>query len=246
MSPDIWTRCGAGDNARRLSGVAWRVVEAQHLTSTRKLVDSSREQELLEELIETAKPPVPRAARDAKLHYLLFTPFRYPPLRHGSRFGTWQEPSIWYGSRHRRTAMAETAYYLLLFLEGTEADLGTVTTEMSAFQASYRTGRGVDLSRPLFDQYHDAIASRNSYDATQLLGRAMRNDRIELFRFPSARDPRPGVNVGIFTPEALSRTLASGPENWHVLATRFYVEFIRKDFLRKVTAVRFESVGFQL
>jgi len=241
MLPDIWTRCGAGDNARRLSGVAWRVVEAQHLTSTRKLVDSSREQELLEELIETAKPPVPKAARDAKLHYLLFTPFRYPPLRHGSRFGTRQEPSIWYGSRHKRTAMAETAYYRLLFQEGTEVDLGTVTTEMSAFQASYRTGRGVDLSRAPFDRYYDAIASRDSYDATKPLGRAMRNDRIELFRFPSARDPRPGVNVGIFHPKALSRTLASGPENWHVVATRFYVEFIRKDFLRETASVRFEA-----
>ena len=220
-------------------------MEAQHLTSTRKLVETSQEQELLEEMIETAKPSVPQAAQDRKLHYLLFTPFRYPPLRHGSRFGTRHEPSIWYGSRHRRTAMAETAYYRLLFLNGTDADLGTVTTEMAVFQASYRTSRGVDLSRPPFDRYRSLIAAPDSYEATQALGRAMRNDRIDLFRFPSARDINPGVNVGIFSPGALGRKLATGPENWHVVATSDDVEFIRKDFLRNVTSVRFSSDLFR-
>ena len=243
MSQDIWTRCGAGANARRLSGGAWRVVEAQHLSSTRKLVDSAREQELLEQLIETVKPPVPEAASDANLHYLLYTPFRYPPLRHGSRFGTRREPSIWYGSRHKRTAMAETAHYRLLFLEGTEADLGTITAEMTVFQASYRTSRGVDLSRPPFARYRQVIAAPDSYEATQLLGRAMRADGIELFRFPSARDRNRGVNVGIFSPSALTGKFASQPENWQAVVNRNSVEFIRRDLFRKTTVVRFGSAS---
>src|SRR5207245_1032206 len=101
-------------------------VEAQHQVSTRKLVDTLEEQALLEELIDRAKPPDSTRGR---LHYLLSTPFRYPPLRHGSRFATRQERSLWYGSETRRTAFAEVAYYRLVFLEGTRADLGAVSTQ---------------------------------------------------------------------------------------------------------------------
>ena len=82
MSSNIWTLCAGDSELRQLQLVAWRAVEAQHQVSTRKLVDTAAEQELLEELIETAKPPDITGGR---VHYLLSTPFRYPPLRHGSR-----------------------------------------------------------------------------------------------------------------------------------------------------------------
>ena len=45
MSRSIWTQCAAKFNFRTLSFDAWRVVESQHITSTRKLVDSDAEQE---------------------------------------------------------------------------------------------------------------------------------------------------------------------------------------------------------
>src|SRR5512134_2866536 len=117
MSRTIWTRCGGRANLRRLAGTAWRVVEGQHVVSTRKLVDSAAEHEILESLIEEVKPPLPDEPEFRGLHYLLVTPFRYPPLRHGSRFATRTERSLWYGSTRPRTAFAETAYYRLLFLE---------------------------------------------------------------------------------------------------------------------------------
>ena len=122
MSRSIWTRCGAKANLRRLTAKAWRVVEAQHVVSTRKLVDSHDEQELLEELIEPSKPRLPDMQGFHGLHYLLSTPFRYPPLPHGSRFATRTERAVWYGSSRVRTAFAETAYYRLLFLDGTTVD----------------------------------------------------------------------------------------------------------------------------
>ena len=71
-----------------MSGPTWRVVEAQHVVSTGKLVDAPEEQAALEMLIDSSKPPIPAAEEFAGLHYLLSTPFRYPPLRHGSRFST--------------------------------------------------------------------------------------------------------------------------------------------------------------
>jgi hypothetical protein len=130
-------------------------VEAQHQVSTRKLVDSSEEQVLLEEMIDRVKPPDLTGGR---LHYLLFTPFRYPPLPHGSRFGGRHEPGIWYGSVELRCALAEVSYYRLVFMEGTTADLGTLTTALTAFSVSMRTARGVDLTAGHFEKYSDRIA----------------------------------------------------------------------------------------
>ena len=111
MPSGIWERCHGERSIRRIGGKSWRIVEGQHVVSTRKLVDSSEEQEILEELIEQGKPPLRHVPDLAGLHYLLFTPFRYPPLRHGSRFGTHDEPSVWYGStRVRSIVIAGSAY----------------------------------------------------------------------------------------------------------------------------------------
>ena len=233
MSSSIWTRCGARANLRRLGGRAWRVVEAQHVVSTRKLVDSLEEQELLELLLEASKPPLPDEPEFARLHYLLATPFRYPPLRHGSRFGTRTERSLWYGSALPRTAFAEAAYYRLLFVEGTTADLGVVTVEQSLFHVPLRTSNGVDLTRPPFDRQRKTIASPSSYRATQTLGRAMREDGVHALRYPSARDVKAGANLALFTPRAFAAAKPSVPEPWHCVATQERVEFTKKDVFEK-------------
>ena len=52
MSANIWTQCGGISNLRKLKARPWRVVEAQHIVSTLKLVDSLEEQRILEELID--------------------------------------------------------------------------------------------------------------------------------------------------------------------------------------------------
>jgi hypothetical protein len=51
------------------TALAWRGVEAQHVVATMRLVDSSEEQALLEELLETSKPALPATQRP--MHYLL-------------------------------------------------------------------------------------------------------------------------------------------------------------------------------
>ena len=234
MSSSIWTRCAGGSELRPLHLAPWRVVEAQHQVSTRKLVDSADEQMLLEDLIERVKPPDTSGGRQ---HYLLFTPFRYPPLRHGSRFGARHERGVWYGSDTRRTAFAEIAYYRLLFLEGTQADLGTLSAQLTAFTVRMRSDRGIDLVSAPFDAYRSAIASPSRYTATQSLGRAMRDANVELFRYPSARDTHPdgGVNVGAFTPSVFGGAKPHKFETWHSTAHREQVEFTRGDFSRRET-----------
>ena len=230
MSSSIWTRCGAKANLRRLGGRAFRVVEGQHVLSTRKLVDSAAEHDLLEALIDRSKPPYPENDELAGLHYLLATPFRYPPLPHGSRFASRAERSLWYGSNRPLTAFAETAYYRLYFLEGSAAHLGPLTGDLTLFHVPIRTARGVDLSREPFDRLREAIASPLHYAPTQQLGREMRADGVQAFRYPSARDVSGGVNVALFTPRAFAARVPATPETWHCVATRSFAEFVKRDF----------------
>jgi hypothetical protein len=191
------------------------VVESQYITSTRPLVDSLAEQELLERLLDATKPPVPAGREFRGLDFLLFTPFRYPPLRHGSRFATRRERGLWYGSEEVRTALAETAYYRLVFLEGTEARLLPLATSLSAFRAKVRTAAGIDLTAPPFDAFRARISSPSRYADAQRLGAEMRAAGVEAFRYRSARDPRGGTNVGVFTPAAFASRRPAGPsETW--------------------------------
>ena len=234
MSSSIWTRCAGDSELRALRLSPWRVVEAQHQISTRKLVDSAEEQVLLEELIDRVKPP---ALTGGHLHYLLFTPFRYPPLRHGSRFGGRHECGIWYGSVHRRTAFAEVAYYRLLFLEGTHSMLGTLTTQLTAFTVRMRSANSVDLVSSPFDAHRRAIASPARYASSQALGHDMRTAGVELFRYPSARDLAPGggVNVGAFVPTVFGAATPHGFETWYCTAEREKVEITKGDYARRET-----------
>jgi hypothetical protein len=230
MSSSIWTRCAGGSELRALRLSAWRAVEAQHQVSTRKLVDSIDEQILLEELIDRAKPP---DVTGGALHYLLATPFRYPPLAHGSRFGARFERGIWYGSESLSTGFAEVAYYRFVFLEGTDADLGVVTTQLTAFTARLRSTHAVDLTRPPFSAHRRAIASPSRYAATQALGAAMRGVGVELFRYPSARDAEGGVNVGVFSPSAFGTSKPRGFETWHCTASRLHVDLAKRDYFTR-------------
>lgn len=234
MSSNIWTQCAGTSEIRALRLTPWRAVEAQHQVSTRKLVDTADEQQLLEELIDRVKPPDPTRGR---VHYLLATPFRYPPLPHGSRFGTRHERGIWYGAETLRTLFAEVAYYRLVFLEGTRADLGEVTTQLTAFTVRAHTARGVDLVAPPFAAHRRAIANPSRYTSPQGLGAAMRAAGVELFRYPSARDPKDGVNVGVFTPTVFGAAKPRSLETWHCVATRERVEVVKRDYFGRETYV---------
>lgn len=229
MWSSIWTRCEGASEIRALRLEPWRVVEGQHQVSTRKLVDTDAEQAVLEDLIEGVKPRDPSSGR---LHYLLSTPFRYPPLRHGSRFGARHEPAIWYGSETIDAAFAEVAYYRLLFLEGTAADLDGVEAELTAFRARVRTERGIDLLAGCFAAWREALASPTSYDATQAVGADMRAAGVHAFRYGSARHAE-GIGVGVLDRRAFSRRTPHAMESWHCTATRTAVEMRKRDYFER-------------
>ena len=124
------------------------------------------------------------------------------------------------------------AYYRLLFLDGTAAGLGTVSLELSAFQAALRTRRGVDLTAPLFAVHAARISSKTSYVSSQRLGRDMRESGVEVALYMSARDRDRGKNVALFAP-AFARRNPSALSTWVCTATRQRVEMSKKDVFRK-------------
>jgi hypothetical protein len=199
---DIWRACAQQVVPSTLTGTLWRMVESQEEIATSALVDTLDEQAALERLLEQTKP---RRSGTEQLHYLLATPFRYPPLRHGSRFGRRFEPSLFYGSIHHSALLSEAAYYRFVFAAGLEMPFPKpLITRHTAFSARFRTARGLRLEQPPFSAHRSALTSPVDYAATQTLGSAMREHGIGAFTFASARDPEQGLNAALFGPSALA------------------------------------------
>lgn len=246
MSPSIWTQCGA--SSRQFvyrEGTLWRVAESQQRISTRQLVDSDAEHELLEELVEESKPAVPTDPEFEGLHFLLFSPFRYPPLADGSRFGSRAERALWYGSEEVETALAEVGFYRLLFFGGTGAELLPNRVAKSAFQVAVRSASTVDLTQPPFDAHRAVLCSKVDYAATRQLGTDMRSAGAQMVRYFSARDPKQRANVALFTPAAFALKKPLGPPfTWYCTITASRdVSWMRED-VSGLTKVEFTYADF--
>ncbi len=215
---EIWKACSHRVSPGPLSGSLWRMVESQEEVATTALVDTLDEQAALEGLLERTKP---YRAGTERLHYLLATPFRYPPLPHGSRFGRRFEPSLFYGSIHRSALLGEAAYYRFVFASGLETPFPKpLTTRHTAFSARYRVARGLRLEQTPFSEYRAELASPTDYAATQALGSALRDNGIGAFTFASARDPEQGLNAALFEPSALADRAPRSQTSWTCETTR--------------------------
>ncbi|MFC3907537.1 RES family NAD+ phosphorylase [Legionella dresdenensis] len=237
----IWEDCKGIEQITAISEKPWRVVEAQHISSSRDLVDDIEEHELLEQLLEDTKPDI-----DKQYNYLIFTPFRYPPLEYGSRFGQKHEKSLWYGSLDLPTAMAEVAYYRLKFFADTQADLGYIELPLTAFSVLLQTKKGIDLTTLPFNRFSDSISHKNSYLDSQTLGSDMRNAEIEAFIFFSARTSEMKKNIAAFTPNVFCKTNSgyiNEQQNWRCHASKEAVEFSRQNLFCNEKMV-FQKVDF--
>ncbi|MDA3877790.1 MAG: RES family NAD+ phosphorylase [Halothiobacillus sp.] len=225
---DLWTACGAGRAPMAIAGRLCRVVESQEQVATMNLVDDLAEQSAIEQLLDRVKPPYRTGTE--RLHYLLSTPFRYPPLRHGSRFGQRHEPSIFYGSLGWQTALAEAAYYRLVFWHGQVVPPAfPYKTQHLLFEADYATLDGLRLQGLECESYRVVIANPSDYTATQAMGTAMRDAGIRAFEYPSARSPVGGVNVGLFEPDALAADRPTSMQYWLCKTSTDQVVFNARD-----------------
>ena len=221
-----WDACLAAGQPVKLAGGALRLVESQEQTATGELVGSLERQYTLEVMLDETKPPRRKGSED--LHYLLSTPFRYPPLKHGSRFGTRSEPSLFYASLGIHTVLAEAAYYRFVFWFGmAKPPVGKLDTQHTVFEAAYRTASGLRLQYPPFAAHRDAISHPADYRASQALGAKMRAAGIEAFEFVSARDPDGGLNLALFTPRAFARKAPVAQEAWLCELTGERVRFLQ-------------------
>lgn len=239
----IWDDCKGAQQIRPIAGTVYRLVESQEQIATLGYVDSLEEQALLEEMLEITKPPYPFTTDG--FHYLLKTPFRYPPLKWGSRFGRIHEPGIFYGGSNSQTTLAESAYYRLVFWYSIDAKpiKNTIRTEHALFCANYQSAQGIQLQSVPFNQHFVALAHPQDYVLTQQLGTAMRDAGVDVFEYISARDVQQGICIGLFTPSAFTQKSPTEMTAWLCEVSANEVAFKQRD---KGDVIRFSLENFMV
>ena len=222
-----------------MPGSIWRVVEAQHRAATMRITDT---------LAGAGDPRAPDRGGEAAgaagvpgpaLPAVHAVPLR--PYPHGSRFRrARQRAGAFYASERVATAIAETAFYRLLFhLEAPAARLPARPTEHTAFRVAAATERLIDLTLPPLAR--DAATWRHpvDYGPCQDLADAARGARIEALRYASVRDPERQANIALLSPSAFAASAPEATETWRVFlrpdavqAWRDFPDPLRLEFAR--------------
>ena len=217
MSSITWTPDALSSERRPLKARSWRLVEAQHVVSTLKLVDDLEEQAALEAILEESKPPVPPDCRH--LDYLLKTPFRYGSVYpHGSRFRrAGLTLGVFYAAEAAETAVAEMAFYRLLFFAESPATPGPANaTEFTAFAADLATEAALDLTEPPLDRDRAIWTHPTDYTGCQALADAARAAAVDVLRYASVRDPAGGRNLAVLSPTAFASPRVRDRQTWRL------------------------------
>ncbi|MCU4674253.1 RES family NAD+ phosphorylase [Catenovulum sp. 2E275] len=210
----------------------YRFVESQEQVATTSLVDSLEEQALLEDLLEQNKPTLP--AEHQSLHYLIATPFRYPPLKYGSRFGHQFMPSFFYASEDKLTALAEAAFYRFAFLLAMQEPYSKpVKSEHLMFSVKVKSNQTVDLTANSLTEFKPILTNPADYSFTQKLGEYLTEQKqVELIRFYSARDKFSNTaqtNLAIAQAKAICSTVPEQMVNWLCQSNQQEVSFYSRN-----------------
>jgi hypothetical protein len=225
MSSTIWTPDALSSEVGAYAGLAWRVVEAQHAVATLPLVDTLDEQALLEELLESTKPRIPREC--AHLQYLLATPFRYgAPYPKGSRFRrAGRTLGVFHASEAPETALAEMAFHRLLFYaEAPAAPWPGRTTDLTAFSVEISTNVALDLTHPPLSRDAALWTDPVDYTACQSLADAARAAGVEAIRYASVRDPAGRANLAVLSCGAFAAPEPAEHRTWWFRVGTFGVQ----------------------
>lgn len=204
-------------------------MEAQHVVATLPLVDSVEEQALLEKLLDESKPALPAGCEG--LHWLLFTPFRYPPPPGGSRFRGDHDPGVLYAADSIETACAELGYWRWRHLLESPAMDHIPPRAQTVFQVSVRA-KGIDLRDKAFSRSRAKWTHPSDYAACQAMGRTARKAGLGLIRYESVRDPGHRGCVAVLGPGAFSRKEPIATQTWHLSIFRERVVWRSDDPLK--------------
>lgn len=225
----MWTPTALASEVKSFGGTVWRVVEHQYTASTRKIVNTLADQDVLETILEESKPLYPDGAE--KLNYLLKTPFRYyPPNPYGSRFRQANtEQGVFYASEHIRSALAEFAYGRLLFFSlSINTPLPRNQERLTAFTLSYETINGLDLTRAPLNRDKKIWMNPNDYGSTQTLAETARNANIKVLRYQSTRDEENGgINIALLSPSAFTCLSPLQEQSWYLYIGAMEINCIR-------------------
>jgi hypothetical protein len=225
MSSPIWTRVALSSELRRYDGVCWRLVEAQHRVSTLKLTDTLAEQTMLEDLIEQTKPSIPPECRH--LDFLLATPFRYGAVYpHGSRFRrAGRTLGVFYAAETPSTAVAEMAFYrLLFFAESPATPWPAGVAEYTAFSAEVATQGLLDLVSEPLSADRDIWTDLTDYAQCQAFADTARAADADVIRYESVRDPARGCNLAVLMCRAFSKPAQVERQTWRIRLSRSGVQ----------------------
>ena len=223
----IWTADVLQSNFRPYAQTVWRVVEAQHIASTMKLVDTLSEQKILEDELEAVKPQIPPHAES--LHYLLARPFAFQDYPRASRF----RPSgisegVYYAAEHVETAIAEMSFSrLLFFTESPACSWPTQPGDYTAFSVPIATQNAIQVSD--LQDGHKALHPHD-YSKSQELALKIRQASGDTIIYRSARDPKHRNNVALLTSDPFqSKTPKQPTQTWIMHIQRGRVR-ARRDF----------------
>jgi hypothetical protein len=219
MSSPTWTPASLSPELRPYTGRrhVWRLVDAQYVISTRKLVDSFADQEILEALVDDTKPAVPNDCQD--LDPLLTAPFRYRPYPNGSRFRrAGLTPGVYYAAEEQRTAVTETAFHrLLFFAESPDTPWPANPIEFTSFSVEVWSHHSLDLTKPPFKVATPVWRHPVEYAPCQDLANAAREAGAEILRYASARDTMAGsICIAVLTCRAFAETRTRNFATWRI------------------------------
>lgn len=167
-------------------------------------------------MLEESKPPVPPECRH--LHYLLATPFRYGSYPGGSRFRrAGLTPGVYYASEAAQTAVAEIAFYrLLFFAESPATPWPADALQLTAFSVSHAARRGLDLTVSPLARDRLRWTSPTDYAPCQRLADGARAAEIQAIRYESVRDPAGRANLALLTCHAFAATAPKKRQTWRM------------------------------
>ncbi len=193
------------------------MVEGQHLVSTMALVDSLEEQQLLEDILERSKPPVPPECQH--LHYLMAAPFRYGLYPVDSRFRRrGLTPGVFYASEAAITAAAETVWSRLRFFAAAEgAVLPKGAAEFTAFSVGVDVEAAVDLMAGPLSAQAVKWSDPDDYTACLELADRARKAGAGLIRYGSVRHPEGLANVAVLDCAAFAGAAPEERQTWKIV-----------------------------